>query len=682
MLNCRTENAPYGHIILNNDGVIRDVNETFSRLLGYGYDELVHRNLESFLSIASKIMFHSLFFSQLQLKGSVEEVILTIRTKSGLDIPVMIMGHFDNHSDEEVISCIVVKMTKRYDYEQELRHIKTELEEAYKSKKIALKKESKLRKLLETTLFSICEGIIVTDASGHITLMNPLAECYTAWSNQDASGEDVENILTFIDLKTKNPISNPCRAVLSSGASLNFPDIIVLVARDGSERFISGNASAIFSDDKEITGAVITLRDITKQYLQEKEIDSFLNVNLDMLCVADLDANFHKVNQMFEEVLGYSSEELVGQSYLSFIHEDDIESTLEATKDLANDKKVSGFVNRYRCKDGSYKYIEWQAQHGVGNFTYSSARDITEKKRLEEERLKISEEKYRFVAENVFDVVWILNFSKKVYTYISPSILQQTGFTVEESMKQQLEDTFPSNSLATIQGAISKAVKYLKKHPDSSYRTVTELQKRCKSGEVIWIEATTNIFINDQGDIEIVGTSRNIEERKQMEAFRHLSYHDQLTGLYNRQFFNSIIDDEMIRSDRYNQKLSMCIMDLDLFKKVNDTWGHPIGDELLRHTAEIALSHKRNSDLVFRFGGEEFVILLPGTKLNGAVSVLEKIRQAIEHNSHPVTGRQTVSVGVAEKLEHESFFDWYKRADEALYQAKHSGRNCVIAFDE
>lgn len=253
-----------------------------------------------------------------------------------------------------------------------------------------------------------------------------------------------------------------------------------------------------------------------------------------------------RVNKKFEEVLGHSEEELVGKRFLSFIHENDIKDTLVALKDIGNNKKVSGFINRYRCKDGSYKYIEWQTQPSGGTFTYSSARDVTEKKKQEQE-------------------------------------LQQ------------------------------------------------------------------------------------------------LSYHDQLTGLYNRRFLNTIIDDEMTRSENYEQKLTLCIMDLDHFKHVNDTWGHPIGDELLKLTAQTALEHKRNSDLLIRFGGEEFVMVMPGTNLGGATLSLEKIREAIASMKHPGTGRQTISIGVAERMKHESFFDWYKRADEALYRAKRGGRNRVEA---
>ena len=123
----------------------------------------------------------------------------------------------------------------------------------------------------------------------------------------------------------------------------------------------------------------------------------------------------------------------------------------------------------------------------------------------------------------------------------------------------------------------------------------------------------------------------------------------------------------------------MAILDLDRFKNVNDNWGHPIGDELLKLTADTIQKNIRNADLLFRFGGEEFLILMPATNLESAKLVLEKIRQAVESINHPMTGRQTISIGTAERLAKESFMDWYQRTDEALYEAKNTGRNRLVS---
>ena len=138
----------------------------------------------------------------------------------------------------------------------------------------------------------------------------------------------------------------------------------------------------------------------------------------------------------------------------------------------------------------------------------------------------------------------------------------------------------------------------------------------------------------------------------------------------------------MTRSDRYQEPLSIIIFDLDHFKKVNDTWGHPIGDEMLKHVAEITNNTIRESDIFIRLGGEEFMIILPNTNITGAVEIAERVRKALEENEHPVAGKQTASFGVAEKIKDDIFNDLYKRADKAVYLAKESGRNRVVRYED
>jgi diguanylate cyclase (GGDEF)-like protein/hemerythrin-like metal-binding protein len=169
--------------------------------------------------------------------------------------------------------------------------------------------------------------------------------------------------------------------------------------------------------------------------------------------------------------------------------------------------------------------------------------------------------------------------------------------------------------------------------------------------------------------------------KKLSESYRNIlyfSYHDRLTGLFNRYYFDVKVTDVIECSDKSHVADSMIIMDLDHFKKVNDTWGHPIGDEVLLMSAKIAESSIRETDVLARLGGEEFIILLPKTGIDEAVIVAEKIRVAVETSLHPVAGKITCSLGVVERKEQESYSKWYKRVDEALYRAKEEGRNRVV----
>lgn len=174
----------------------------------------------------------------------------------------------------------------------------------------------------------------------------------------------------------------------------------------------------------------------------------------------------------------------------------------------------------------------------------------------------------------------------------------------------------------------------------------------------------------------------DVTAQKQAEdALKNIAIKDELTGLYNRHFLESIIDEEFDRAKRYQIPLSAALLDLDHFKKVNDKWGHPVGDSVLKLTANVLQKNIRKSDYAIRIGGEELLILMPNTDSNGAYATAEKVRKAIEEEIHPVVGKYTASFGVAERTMEENYSDFYLRIDKALYQAKDKGRNCVVISD-
>ncbi|HEV7843527.1 MAG TPA: diguanylate cyclase [Pyrinomonadaceae bacterium] len=157
---------------------------------------------------------------------------------------------------------------------------------------------------------------------------------------------------------------------------------------------------------------------------------------------------------------------------------------------------------------------------------------------------------------------------------------------------------------------------------------------------------------------------------------------DALTGLLNRYGLQHILTREMSETRRYNRPLSSLMIDLDYFKAVNDLHGHAAGDTALQQVATVLTEHVRGSDVVFRYGGEEFLVLLPETDLEGAISLAEKIRHAAESRSFG-DGEHvfalTLSAGAASLWDNESGNDMIARADMALYQAKEQGRNRVEA---
>jgi diguanylate cyclase (GGDEF)-like protein len=153
---------------------------------------------------------------------------------------------------------------------------------------------------------------------------------------------------------------------------------------------------------------------------------------------------------------------------------------------------------------------------------------------------------------------------------------------------------------------------------------------------------------------------------------------DFLTKLYNREKFDSFLDYEISKNNRYeNQYLSILLLDIDHFKKVNDTFGHLVGDTILKEIAKILTVCSRDSDIVARWGGEEFILLLPQTNIEQATIVAEKLRVTIENHKFETVPRVTCSIGISQFHKKETKKSLFERADEALYKAKEKGRNQV-----
>ncbi len=186
--------------------------------------------------------------------------------------------------------------------------------------------------------------------------------------------------------------------------------------------------------------------------------------------------------------------------------------------------------------------------------------------------------------------------------------------------------------------------------------------------------AITHICITVQDVTEIANYEKKLIE---------LNMRDSLTGAYNRRFLTRRLDEEFERHKRYERSLSLLMIDIDHFKNVNDTYGHQIGDCILKSVASEISHTLRKVDLLVRYGGEEFCCILPETGLESALVLAERIRSTIEQKEHefdPLKIRITISIGVHEfKGNLDSADTLLRKADEALYLAKEAGRNQVIA---
>ncbi len=189
-----------------------------------------------------------------------------------------------------------------------------------------------------------------------------------------------------------------------------------------------------------------------------------------------------------------------------------------------------------------------------------------------------------------------------------------------------------------------------------------------------------------QLDIELQQNSRinkTTDMKKILANLCQLTIEDSLTGLYNRRYFNHVIQNEIERNYRDHRSLALAIIDIDHFKSINDNWGHDGGDKVLKDISRIMKSNIRQSDTLARIGGEEFAVIMPNIRQHLAREVMERLRLDIENSAMYVDDnklRITVSIGTAvtEPNQMMTADELYNKSDQMLYQAKNSGRNKVV----
>ena len=186
---------------------------------------------------------------------------------------------------------------------------------------------------------------------------------------------------------------------------------------------------------------------------------------------------------------------------------------------------------------------------------------------------------------------------------------------------------------------------------------------------------------------DVTDNATNKQELEKANAdLALLSQLDGLTNLFNRNHWQKCIEAEFKRYSRHKQISSLIMIDIDKFKAVNDSYGHLVGDEVIKHLAQVMKEQVRETDIAGRYGGEEFVALLSGTNANDALKLTERLRQAVEASMVVYNGieiKYTISIGIAEILPtYESVHQWLVNVDKALYESKNNGRNTITIYKD
>jgi diguanylate cyclase (GGDEF)-like protein/PAS domain S-box-containing protein len=297
--------------------------------------------------------------------------------------------------------------------------------------------------------------------------------------------------------------------------------------------------------------------------------------------------------------------------------------------------------------------------------------------------IKTSELRYRRLFEAAQDGILILDAATGAITDVNPFLIRMLGYSREEFVQKKLWEVGAFRDVEASREAFTAL-------QEDEYIRYEDLPLRAKDGRLIDVEFVSNVY--RVGDEKVIQCNiRDISERKQAQdallrsqaLLLEQSVRDHLTGLFNRRYMEETLERELLRAARKQLLLGIIMLDVDDLKHFNDTWGHAAGDEALRQLGSLLLNQVRGEDIACRYGGDEFILILPDASPQVTFQRAEQIAKLARRSYLQLDGQNlsavTLSIGVAVFPEHgETSTAILKAADAALYHAKHAGRNRVF----
>lgn len=363
---------------------------------------------------------------------------------------------------------------------------------------------------------------------------------------------------------------------------------------------------------------------------------------LDVVCMVDAHGRFVHLSAACESVFGYRPDELIGHPMIELVLPEDRDRTLQAARRVMDGQPHLHFENRYRRKDGRVVHLMWSARWSEADqLRVAVARDITERKRAEQLQAAtyaISEAAHG--AEDLGALCRVIHATLDALLpgrQLTVALLDEPGGRLDfpycgtDGSDSPRED----EALTAFCRDVMAAGHPLPSADRPGWLGVPLLAHPGVIGVMVLghDDPAQTDSEADQALLQYISTqvATALERKRLYERLHHLSFHDTLTGLPNRALLRDRLRLALARARRQERFLSVLYLDLDRFKEVNDTWGHLVGDGLLKAFAERLLAQVRASDTVARVGGDEFVVLLESVRgLDGHRQVAEKIRLAFE----------------------------------------------------
>lgn len=442
----------------------------------------------------------------------------------------------------------------------------------------------------------------------------------------------------------------------------------------------------------------IVMRDISnftydKKLLQSEQFKQYLDVSSNYIVALDQDGKINFINKALGSILANNSKYLIGKDWFDIALPSTIKSEVKKIFKEIIKGHIKGNHEVYNqpilTKTGEERIIMWSNSilkdeygHIIG--TLSSGQDITEKIKIEKQLME-SEANFRQLVENINEVFWVKNIDNDDMIYISPAYEQLWGekWTCGSAFDLFYHSVHPDD-LVNVQASFNQVIS-TGKNSKIEFRIIKP------SGCMRWIYSRSFPVRDENNKIfRIVGVAEDITERKELQDQLYtMATTDYLTGASNRQHFLKTAESFVAYAKLTKEPISLMMLDIDYFKKINDTYGHSIGDDVLKEFVKSCIDTLGENDLFGRIGGEEFAIFLTGSAEKATFNLAENLRKKIENlklkiNAHTITF--TISIGIA-MLSHSDDYNncisnLLNNSDKALYQAKNSGRNKTVIYQK
>lgn len=496
---------------------------------------------------------------------------------------------------------------------------------------------------------------------------------YVNQSAQDNIGYNLDELRTMtpVDIKPEYTMESFCTLLepLRNGEREYLLFETLHRRKNGSEYNVQIRLQLMKIEDKK--RFVVIAHDITQEHkreealqLSEKKYKDLVENAMIGVYRSDLSGTVLYVNQALVGMLGFdSSDELIGKK--SILRYNDSNQRGELIQSLLKEHHLNNYELELLDKNKHIVPVMISATLD-GDIIFGMIIDMRELNKSREEIEKLSK-----VVEQIDDSVVITDKAGTI-TYVNQAFCDHTGYLKSEVLGEN-----PS---------LFKSDKHDDKFYEGLWRTILDgdifrgmIVNIKKNGDLYYENKTITPLKDDKNHIiGFVSSGKDVtEETLLYQEIERMATIDKLTGLCNRHKFEELFALEAEKSIRFSLPLSIILIDIDHFKSVNDTYGHDVGDEVLKCLADILQESIRKIDIVARWGGEEFLVLCSGTDLNQTRKLAEKLCKVVESASFPTIGHVTISLGVSTFKKHDTFSKLFKDADRGLYHAKERGRNQV-----